>query len=246
MFRVIILLANTNLYTEKYILDSELTPRYSNTKLIFVLPTLPEEKQMHISEGVLSAPILATGAAITAVGTGLGLRHLDGEKIMTTALLTATFFVASLIHVPIGPANVHLILAGLMGVTLGWACFPAILVALFLQVLFFQFGGFTVLGINTANMATPAVLCFLVFRPLLQDGGQKQKVAAFFCGFAAVFLGAFFMALEIASTNTGLLATAKLTFMSHVPLMFIEGIITLFTVTFLQKVQPEFLQINPK
>ncbi|NHZ72019.1 MAG: cobalamin biosynthesis protein CbiM, partial [Aquificales bacterium] len=31
--------------------------------------------------------------------------------------------------------------------------FPAILVALTLQALLFQFGGFTVLGVNTFNMA---------------------------------------------------------------------------------------------
>jgi cobalt/nickel transport system permease protein len=38
--------------------------------------------------------------------------------------------VASLIHVPIGPSNAHLILNGLVGLLLGWGAFPAILVAL--------------------------------------------------------------------------------------------------------------------
>jgi cobalt/nickel transport system permease protein len=52
---------------------------------------------------------------------------------MTVSLLPTTFCVASLIHVPIGPGNVHLILEGLMGIVLGWSCFPAILIALFLQ-----------------------------------------------------------------------------------------------------------------
>lgn len=36
---------------------------------------------MHISEGVLSAPVLVTGALLTAAGTALGLKKMDYEKI---------------------------------------------------------------------------------------------------------------------------------------------------------------------
>lgn len=195
---------------------------------------------MHISEGILSVPVLISGGVITVVGTAIGLRHLDGEKIMTTAMLTSAFFVASLIHVPIGPANIHLILTGLMGITLGWACFPAILVALFLQVLLFQFGGLTVLGVNTANMAIPALISFYIFKPLLSTTSAKQKFAAFGCGFLSVFLGTLLMSITIATTGEAFIAPAKLVFFSYIPLMIIEGIITLFTVTFLLKVQPDF------
>ena len=84
---------------------------------------------MHIAEGVLSPPILAAGYALTAVGTALGLRRLNYDKLMTVTILAATFFVGSLIHVPIGPSSAHLILNGLLGVLLGWAVFPAILAA---------------------------------------------------------------------------------------------------------------------
>ena len=38
--------------------------------------------------------------------------------------------------------GLHLVLNGLMGLLLGWLAVPAILVALFLQALLFQFGGF--------------------------------------------------------------------------------------------------------
>ena len=60
---------------------------------------------MHIAEGVLSPAVLATGYALTAAGTALGLKKLDYDRLMTVAILAATFFVGSLIHVPIGKAS---------------------------------------------------------------------------------------------------------------------------------------------
>ena len=76
---------------------------------------------------------------------------------MTVAILAAAFFVGSLIHVPIGPSSVHLILNGLLGMLLGWAAFPSIFVALMLQAILFQYGGITVLGVNTFKIIVP---CF--------------------------------------------------------------------------------------
>ena len=94
---------------------------------------------MHISEGVLSAPVLITGAVLSAAGIAIGLRKMSYDKIPEVAVLSSAFFVASLIHVPIGPSSVHLVLNGLLGILLGWMAFPSILVALSLQALLFQF-----------------------------------------------------------------------------------------------------------
>ncbi|MBC7240809.1 MAG: energy-coupling factor ABC transporter permease, partial [Chloroflexi bacterium] len=95
---------------------------------------------MHISEGVLSGPVLLGGALLTAGGTYVGLSKLKDKDIPKVGILSSAFFVASLIHVPLGPTSVHLILNGLNGLFLGWAVFPSILVALFLQGILFQFG----------------------------------------------------------------------------------------------------------
>ena len=88
---------------------------------------------MHISEGVLSAPVLVSGGALAAAGTAIGLKKIDYDHLARVGILSATFFVASLVHVPIGPSSVHLIMNGIVGLLLGWAAFPAILVALLLQ-----------------------------------------------------------------------------------------------------------------
>ncbi|MCV6597055.1 MAG: cobalt transporter CbiM, partial [Mangrovicoccus sp.] len=103
---------------------------------------------MHIVDGALSNPVVIGGAIAAAGGIAMGLRSLDLDRIPTAGVLSAAFFVASLIHVPIGPSSVHLILNGLAGLLLGWAAFPALFVGLLLQAVFFGFGGLTVLGIN--------------------------------------------------------------------------------------------------
>ena len=147
---------------------------------------------MHISEGILSAPVLISGGALTVVGTAIGLKRLDYDRIMGVAILTATFFVASLIHVPLGPGSVHLIFNGLLGMVLGWTCFPAILIALLLQAIIFQYGGIVVLGVNTFNMAVPALLCFYLLRPWLKRP-EYRSVAGFIGGFLSVFLTSLLM-----------------------------------------------------
>ena len=196
---------------------------------------------MHISEGVLSAPILVSGMALTAAGTAVGLKKLDYERIAKAGMLSAAFFVASLIHVPVGPSNVHLILNGIVGLLLGWAAFPAILVALILQAVLFQFGGITTLGVNTTIMALPAVLCYMAFGPLIQRPHPVAMMAAFACGFLAVFLGAVLVGLALIFTEENFLEVAAIVIAAHLPVMIIEGIVTALCVAFLKKVQPELL-----
>lgn len=197
---------------------------------------------VHISEGVLSPTILGAGAALAALGTAVGLRRLDYDRLMTVAILAAAFFVGSLIHVPIGPASAHLILNGLLGVILGWAAFPAILVALALQAVLFQYGGITVLGVNTFNMACPAVLCFLLLRPMLMREGRMRAVGAFCCGALSVAGAGLLTALSLAFTDEGFAQAASILFMAHIPVMIAEGVVTVLAVSFLAKVRPELLR----
>ena len=197
---------------------------------------------MHISEGVLSPAVLGGGAALAVVGTAIGLKKLDYEAIPRVAILSAAFFVATLIHVPVGPVGLHLVLNGLMGLLLGWQAFPAILIALFLQALLFQFGGLTVLGVNTVTMAAPAVLCFYAYRGLLRRGGMPASVAALACGATAILLSGLLVAAALVFTGQGFLEVAAMVLVAHIPVMIIEGIITLFVFLFLKKVRPEMLE----
>ncbi len=199
---------------------------------------------MHISEGVLAAPVLISGGVFAAVGTVIGLRKIDQDNIMPVALLSSTFFVASLVHVPIGPGSVHLILNGLVGLILGWGCFPAILIALFLQAIFFQFGGLIVLGVNTTTMALPALCCHYLARRWLENP-RTRPAAAFSAGLLSILFSALLTSLALGLSDMGFLATAKLLVIAHLPVMVIEGFITMFVVSFITKVQPEILHLQP-
>ncbi|SDK94997.1 cobalt/nickel transport system permease protein [Maridesulfovibrio ferrireducens] len=199
---------------------------------------------MHISEGVLSLPVLAVGITVTAIGTTIGLKKLDSENLITVALLSSVFFVASLIHIPLGPSSAHLILSGLMGLILGWAAFPAIFTGLLLQAILFQYGGLTVIGVNTATMALPAVLCHYLFRSLLSKGGKSMSIAAFMCGALSIALSAILTAFALSFTDDSFIGVAQLIVYSHIPIMIIEGFICLFTYSFLYKVRPEMLVVT--
>ncbi|RJP72030.1 MAG: cobalt transporter CbiM [Candidatus Abyssobacteria bacterium SURF_17] len=198
---------------------------------------------MHISEGVLSAPVLVAGGALAAAGTAYAVKKMDYDRVPQVALVSCAFFVASFIHLPVGPASVHLVLNGLAGILLGWAAFPAILVALFLQGILFQFGGLTTLGVNTLNMALPAVVCYILFGRLVRGPDTLLSASsAFACGALAVLLGGLMLALSLVWSEESFLAVAKVALLAHLPVMVIEGIITMLIVGFLKKVKPELLE----
>ena len=119
---------------------------------------------MHVVDGAVSSSVLVGGAVLSIGGLVMGLRQVTPENLPRVGVLSAVFFVASLIHVPLGFSSIHLVLNGLSGIILGWAAFPALFVALVLQAVFFGFGGVSVLGVNTFNIAAPAVAVFYLCR----------------------------------------------------------------------------------
>ena len=199
---------------------------------------------MHISEGILSAPVLVTGAALTVTAVEHSLKKMKHKEVPKVAILSSVFFVASLIHVPLGPSSVHLILNGIIGVLLGWSAFPAILVALALQGVLFQFGGITTLGVNTLNMALPAIICFYLFSRGIRSGNSLIAFSlAFACGFLAVMLSGIMVAIALVFTGEPFIQVAKLVLIAHLPVMILEGALTAFCIGFLRKVRPEVLSI---
>ncbi len=121
---------------------------------------------VHISDGVLTWPWLVGGVVVAAILALGGAWRIRDEEIPQVAVLTAAFFVASLIHVKLPTTSVHLLLNGLIGVILGRRAALAIPVGLFLQAALIGHGGFTTLGINSCDMVLPALLAWQLFNAL--------------------------------------------------------------------------------
>src|SRR6266581_2825350 len=98
---------------------------------------------VHISDGVLTAPWLVGGFVLAALLLALAALRIRDEEIPRIAILTAAFFVSSLIHIRVGPTSIHLLLTGLVGVLLGPRAPLAIFVGLVLQATLIGHGGYS-------------------------------------------------------------------------------------------------------
>ncbi|MFM7148475.1 MAG: CbiM family transporter [Gemmataceae bacterium] len=155
----------------------------------FSLPLLA----VHVSDGVLDWPILALGFAGTAILVMASLWKLDDREIPKIALLTSAFFVASSIHVPIGPSSVHLLLNSLVGVLLGWRAPLAIATGVTLQAVLIPHGGISTIGINALAEILPALAAFLLYPWIISCcrnrwmSGLLSFVTILFCLASVVF-----------------------------------------------------------
>ena len=199
---------------------------------------------MHLSEGVLHTPTLLCGVVIAFGGVAIGLHRLKYEQLPLTALFSAAFFIAGTIHVPIGIGSVHLILNGMAGLFLGWAVFPAFLIALLLQVLLFSFGGFAVLGINLCIMALPALAVHYLLRGNLQE--QMSKFTKMIVGVGAGVIGvgggclltSLVLAMDGGKNYYDLIV---LLLISHLPVFILDSLISIGIINVLNKMYPDAL-----
>ncbi|MCC6126252.1 MAG: cobalt transporter CbiM [Pirellulales bacterium] len=203
---------------------------------------------MHIYEGVLlvserGREVLLAGATLAVLGTGIGLRRLEPERLPRAAVLSAAFFVVSLVHVPLWPSSVHLLLTGLMGVMLGWSAFPAVLVALLLQAMLFSYGGLTALGLNAFIMAAPAVACHYLFRRAAASENERLALGGgFAAGATAILLSGLLMAGSLMlGGRTEFDSLGKILAILQIPLAVIEGLVAASAVALIRKVRPELI-----
>lgn len=198
---------------------------------------------MHISDGVLPTAVVigtfAAGAALTAWST----HQTRGDDLPKVAVATASFFVASLVHVPLGPTSVHLLIPGIVGILLGPSAFLAIAVGLFLQSMLFQFGGLTAWGANSLMMGLPALVCGWLFQAIKGTTLRRHVAAGVVAGALGTTLAALLLAALLYSGGEDFLGVAKLALIAHLPVIGIEAAVTGFLVSFLYKVKPELLKL---
>ena len=196
---------------------------------------------MHISDGVLPLTVTVASYALTLAGVALSLRKVDSADLPKIAVVTSSFFVASLIHLPLGPTSVHLLLPGLAGALLGPAAFLSVAIGLFLQSMLFQFGGLTALGANGLMMGLPALACGYLFRRFRGRSRMSNTLAGALVSGGGVLLAALILAALLATAGEDFWGVARIALAAHIPVMLIEGIVGGCTVSFLFRVKPEML-----
>jgi ABC-type Co2+ transport system permease subunit len=159
---------------------------------------------VHISDGVLTPPWLAGGFVLAALLLWLATRRLSDDEVPRVAILTAAFFVSSLIHIRVPPTSIHLLLSGLVGVLLGPRAALAIFVGLLLQVMLIQHGGYYTLGVNTCVMTLPALFSFALFRathriPWIKSPSARGLLVGF--GAAIWFLSGAYSLTLVSNTS---------------------------------------------
>lgn len=211
---------------------------------------------MHIPDGILPLSVTVSGYGISTVAAWYCIKKIrqrgdPREQIPKAALLAAAFFSASLIHIPIPPASVHLMLSGLLGVVLGYFAFPAILVALFFQAVMFGHGGLTTLGINGVIIGLPSLLAFMIFRfsaRVLTSGAIRSALSGFAAGSIAtaasvcLFIALLYNTIPV-HLNAAVERSAIITLgVLHILLVIVEGVVAAMVALFLQKTKPQLLE----
>src|SRR5262245_44925377 len=169
------------------------------------------------------------------------------DDVPRIGLLSAAFFVGSLIHLPLGlGGSAHMILNGLLGVVLRHRAPVAVAVGIVLQSFLFGHGGKTTIGINIAVVALPALAAGWAFPAARRWFAGRAWLLGCLLGtgtaLASIALNAAVIALL---GRTEYLALAGVVLAANLPFAVAEGVATGAVVGYLAKVKPEWLGQPP-
>jgi len=193
---------------------------------------------VHIAEGFLPAWSVGAGWAVTAGATAVTLPALGRGSPPRVAMVTSTFFVASLLAFPLAGTSVHLSLLGLAGVILGRAAFPAVLVGVALQAALLRHGGLTTIGVNALTMGAGALVAAAVYhvRP-----GPRRVVRAGAAAALGTLVALALYGAALLSAGKDLRAVAWVCLALHAPVVVVEALVAAQAVAFLTRVEPSLV-----
>ena len=141
----------------------------------------------HIPDGLLSPPVIAGAAALSATAVAVAARRsrteLKDRQAPLLGAATAFVFAAQMFNFPLGAgASAHLLGGVLVAAVVGpWAAMLALFSVLLVQALLFQDGGIAALGANTLNLSViGAGGGYLIYRwqLTLTGVGPRRRLAA--------------------------------------------------------------------
>jgi cobalt/nickel transport system permease protein len=211
---------------------------------------------MHMSDGLLNAPVSVAFLVIAAVGVGFALikarADLDDRTAPMAGLVATFIFAVQMINFPILPgASGHLLggalAAILVGPYVGALCVTIVLVV---QALLFADGGLTAIGANVTNMAligtATGFLVAVALRKLAERGRGGLAAVAFVSAFVNTLLAATGFIVEYAIGGVGGVEIGKVALLMwgmHALIGIGEGLITAVTVTSVASIRPDLVSL---
>lgn len=199
---------------------------------------------VHLSDGILSTEIWISCFVITCILLVYSLSIIKIESIPKISLVASAVFVASLIHIPIGPSSVHLVFAGLAGIILGRAAFPAVFLAVLLQAFLFQHGGITTIGVNSLIIGLSAIIAYYIYKLIIIKttlNNNKYLLGGCIAGGIAIISAISLTSLFLLMTGDELIGLTIALILSHIPVIIIEIVLTGSISGFIYKVKPEMI-----
>lgn len=198
---------------------------------------------MHIADGVLTLESTAVVSAISLVCLYISIKSIKDEKITLAAAMSAMFFIATFIHIPLGLTQIHLVLIGVIGILIGWMSFVSIFIALVLQALLLGYGGVVSLGVNLFVMGMPAIIVYYLYNMHITNK-INEKIKFFLVGFLGTFFATLFLAIILLFSKPEYEYASYTIFIVDSGAMIIEGIISMFLLQFIKKTYPKILRVN--
>ncbi|MFC3896789.1 energy-coupling factor ABC transporter permease [Lentzea rhizosphaerae] len=211
---------------------------------------------MHMSDGLLNAPVSIAFLAVAAVGVGFALvkarADLDDRTAPMAGLVATFIFAVQMINFPILPgASGHLLggalAAILVGPYVGALCVTIVLVV---QALLFADGGLTAIGANVTNMALIGTATgfgvAVALRKLAERGKGGLAAVAFVSAFVNTVVAATGFVVEYAIGGVGGVEIGKVALLMwglHALIGIGEGLITAVTVTSVAAIRPDLVYL---
>jgi cobalt/nickel transport system permease protein len=211
---------------------------------------------MHMSDGLISAPVSALFGGVAVVGVAIAAagarRDLDDRTAPMAGLVAAFIFATQMLNFPVLPGvSGHLLGGALAAILVGpWAGALCITIVLILQSLVFADGGLTALGANITNMAligtAAGFLIALALKPLAIKGKTGLMTVAFIAAFANTVLASLGFVLQFALGGDPAFSLGGVTGTIvgvHCLIGIGEGLITALTVAAVAATRPDLVYL---
>ena len=211
---------------------------------------------MHMSDGLLNAPVSVVFLVIAAVGVGFALvkarADLDDRTAPMAGLVATFIFAVQMINFPILPgASGHLLGGALAAILVGpWVGALCVTIVLVVQALLFADGGLTALGANVTNMAligtATGFLVAVALRKVAERGKGGLAAVAFVSAFINTVVAATGFVVEYAIGGAGGVEIGKVALLMwglHALIGIGEGLITAVTVTSVASIRPDLVYL---